>query len=263
VLATFTDSVPGASPSDFGAAVTWGDGIKTPSTTVIADGQGRFTVLGTHTYVNAGIYTFGVQVTASSGAGATATGTATVTAPAKAEAPGLVVTTYRDVVDAFDDLTSLREAIAYANSHPGPDTITFDPSFFGKDRRTIVLTGGPLVLTDPATTTIIGPGARRLALSGGGRSGVFDIEGGSLALSGLTIAGGNADRGGAILNDRGRLSLTDVIIRDNRANMGGGLYNDGSTTFSRVSIEGNHATVGPQVFNTRAATLFWRGSRAK
>src|SRR5262249_52537132 len=145
----------------FGAAITWGDGITTPSTTVIADGPGRFAVLGTHTYADAGIYTFGVQVTAGSRAGAAASGTATVTAPAKAEARGPVVRTYRDVVHAFDDLPSLREAIAYANSHPGPDTITFDPSFFGKARRTIVLTGGPLVLTDPATTTIIGPGANR------------------------------------------------------------------------------------------------------
>jgi hypothetical protein len=169
----------------------------------------------------------------------------------------------RDGVLEFDDLTNLREAIAYANSHPGPDTITFDPSFFGKARRTIDLTGGPLVLTDPATTTIIGPGARLLTISGGGRSGVFDIEGGSLALSGLTITRGRARNGGGIRNEHGRLSLTGVIIRDNRASMGGGLYNDGRTTFSGVSIESNHARIGPELFNTRAATLLWRRSPVK
>jgi hypothetical protein len=190
---------------------------------------------------------------------ATATGAGPATFALKnAVALSLVVTTQHDVVDDIDDLTSLREAISYANSHPGPDTITFDPSISGKARRTIVLTGGPLVLTDPATTTIIGPGARLLAISGGGRSRVFDIEGGSLALSGLTIARGRARNGGGIRNERGRLSLTDVFIRDNRANMGGGLYNDGRTTFSGVSIESNHARIGPELFNTRAATLFWR-----
>jgi parallel beta-helix repeat protein len=179
------------------------------------------------------------------------------------EIPGVTGTPKPIVVNVTDGLTGLREAIAYANSHPGPDTIILDPPAGGAKPRMMTLTGGPLVLTDPATTRIIGPGARRLSLSGGGRSGVFDIEGGSLDLSGVTITGGRAGRGGGILNDRGRLSLSDVVIRENRANMGGGLYNDGRTTFSRVLIEGNHATVGPEVFNTRAAMLFWRGSPAK
>ena len=82
-----------------------------------------------------------------------------------------MLTTARDVVDQFDNLTSLREAIAYANSHPGPDTITFDPSAFGKTPQTIVLTGGPLVLTDPATTTIVGPGVKRLTIRARARAG--------------------------------------------------------------------------------------------
>jgi hypothetical protein len=174
------------------------------------------------------------------------------------EAASLVLTTTRDVVDQFDGLTSLREAIAYANSHPGPDTIILDPPALGSKSQTIRLTGGPLVLTDPATTTIIGPGARRLTLSGGGRSRVFDIEGGSLDLSGVTIAGGKAARGGGVLNEGGQLALTDVVIHGNRARMGGGLYNDGRTTFSGVTINGNRALIGGNVFNTTRATLHWR-----
>jgi hypothetical protein len=159
------------------------------------------------------------------------------------------------VVLEFDDLTSLREAIAYANSHPGPDTITFDPAVSGKERRTIKLKGGPLVLTDPATTTIIGPGARLLSLSGGGKSRVFDIEGGSLALEGVTITGGRADRGGGIRNDGGTLWLDHVTIRGNRAKVGGGLYNNGSAALSGVILRGNSARVGSGLFSTRQATL--------
>src|SRR5262249_37823801 len=139
-----------------------------------------------------------------------ATGSASVNLT-NTEAPSLVVTTYRDVVDSTDGLTSLREAIAYANSHPGPDTIRLDPAVFGTRARTIRLTGGPLVLTDPATTTILGPGARRLTVRGDGRSRVFDIQGGAAALSGLTIAG-------RVRNGGDPMELTRVLVRHRAAN---------------------------------------------
>jgi hypothetical protein len=163
-------------------------------------------------------------------------------------------------VQEFDNLASLREAIAYANSHPGPDTIVFDPASFGTRRRTIRLTGGPLVLTNSATTTIIGPGPNVLTLSGGGKSRVIDIEGGSLALERVTISGGNAGtgNGGGIRNDGGKLWLNDVVLRGNRAREGGGLFNNGSATLTDVVSRGNTARAGPGLFSTRRATLAWR-----
>jgi hypothetical protein len=174
------------------------------------------------------------------------------------ERPSLVVTTALDEMSTTNGLTSLREAIAYANSLPGPHTITFAPAVFGSKRRTINLIGGPLVLTDPATITIAGPGAKLLTISGGGKSEVFDVEGGSLALSGVTIANGNAELGGGLRNEGGRLALSNVAIRGNRAIVGGGLFNDGRTSMSGVLIKGNRARVGCGLFSTRAATLAWR-----
>jgi hypothetical protein len=161
------------------------------------------------------------------------------------------------VADQFDDLASLRAAIAFANSHAGPDTITFEPAASGKTPRTIKLIGGPLVLTDPATTTIVGPGATRLTIKGDGKSRVFDIKGGSLAISGVTVTGGNAHRGngGGIRNDGGTLWIDDVVLRGNRARKGGGLFNDGVTTLTDVVMRGNTARKGPRVFSTRTATL--------
>jgi parallel beta-helix repeat protein len=168
----------------------------------------------------------------------------------------------RDAVLEFDDLASLRAAIAYANSHPGPETIIFDPADSGTKPKTIRLIGGPLVLTNPATTTIIGPGAKQLTITGGDRSRVFDIEGGSVAISGLTITGGRANDGGGLLNDGGTLQLTDVTIRGNRARLGGGLFNSGAVALSDVIIRGNTARVGSDLFNTRRAILSWRRSPA-
>jgi hypothetical protein len=77
-LATFTDSDPGASPSDFSAGIDWGDGISTPITTVTEPQPGVFDVLGTHTYDVAGNYTYSVQVTDNSGHKLTTTGSASV-----------------------------------------------------------------------------------------------------------------------------------------------------------------------------------------
>ena len=39
-----------------------------------------------------------------------------------------------------------------------------------------------------------------LTVSGDQASGVFAIEGGSAAISGVTVSGGRADRGGGVLN---------------------------------------------------------------
>jgi hypothetical protein len=112
-----------------------------------------------------------------------------------------------------------------------------------------------LVLTDPATTTILGPGAKRPTIRGGGKGRVFDIEGGSLALEGLTIAGGRAVRGGGILNHGGTLALDHAVLRGNRADVGGALFNDGKATLTHVVIRGNTTRVGSGLFNARNTTL--------
>jgi hypothetical protein len=180
------------------------------------------------------------------------------TGPSESEAPTPIQATAPSE-QVVTDLAGLRAAIAYANSHRGPDTILFDPAGFGIKPKTIRLIGGPLVLTEPATITIIGPGANLLTLSGGGKSRVFDIEGGSLALEGMTITGGRADRGGGILNDGGRLALDHVVLRGNHARVGGGLYNNGAATLTDVTIRANTARVGSGLFSARNATLAWRG----
>jgi hypothetical protein len=154
------------------------------------------------------------------------------------------------------DPAGLHAAIAYANSHPGPDTIRFDPAGSGTRHKAIWLIGGPLVLTNPSGTTIIGPGAKRLTFRGDSQGSVFEVQGGPLALSGLTIAGGRAENGGGIQNDRGRLSLTDVILRNNSARVrGGGLFNNGDATLTNVTVSANSAKVGGGIANQGTLVL--------
>lgn len=84
-----------------------------------------------------------------------------------------------DVDDAATEGT-LRWALASANANAGPDTIDFDPAVFDArpGRTKIVLTAGQLVPTDAATTTIAGPAAYRLTISGNRASRVFLVDGG-------------------------------------------------------------------------------------
>ena len=105
---------------------------------------------------------------------------------------------------------SLRQAILDANTNAGDDAIVFSSLF--NSRQTITLTGGQLTLTDTATTTITGPGANLLTVSGNGAGRVFQVtDGAAAALSGLTITGGSSDTGGGVRNDgtaKGHLRVT-------------------------------------------------------
>ena len=99
--------------------------------------------------------------------------------------------TVRTAADSGD--SSLRAAIAAAA--PG-DTIIFDHRL---DGQTIALTSGQLTIAEDLS--IVGPGAGKLTVSGGGLSRVFAVGAGdTVSLSGLTIANGSADEGGGILN---------------------------------------------------------------
>jgi hypothetical protein len=86
----------------------------------------------------------------------------------------------------------LRQAIAQANSDGGGDTIVFSSLF--DTPQTITLTGGQLELSGTTSpTTITGPGANLLKVSGNNSSRVFLVDANvSASISGLTITDGNA-----------------------------------------------------------------------
>ena len=165
----FTDTNPNSTASDYTSVVVLGDGNSVTlnssgvvsgsagaSGRIVADGSG-FDVQLSYTYAKIlSNQTFGVTVTDAGGV-STSASTSTFSV---AETPSLVVTTVSDVVNPYDGLTSLREAVAYANSLPGGGTITFAPGLAG---QTIVLTSDKLELTNTTgDITIQGPGRTNL-----------------------------------------------------------------------------------------------------
>jgi hypothetical protein len=93
-VATFTDANPSAQAGDFTATIQWGDG-KTSQGTIAANGNGGFSVSGSHTFGPAGSYAVSVRITDKGGATTTAQGTATVTD----SIPALTVTLTQNRVD--------------------------------------------------------------------------------------------------------------------------------------------------------------------
>ncbi len=158
------------------------------------------------------------------------------TAPTPAS---LVVTTITDVVNPYDGVTSLREAIDYANTLSGPQTITFDPSLFANGPATISLSESDDFSTSPAAfgitglVTIQGPatangnGLTITVAASATPMRFFDVDvGASLTLDDLELTGGvaqggpgQAGVGGAILNF-GSLTVQSCTI-DNCSAIGG------------------------------------------
>jgi CSLREA domain-containing protein len=136
---------------------------------------------------------------------------------------------------------SLRSAINQANLQ-GAGNISVDTSQLGgSGPYTATLTEGVLELS--TVINLAGPGAAQFLVSGGGTSGVFEVDAGANAtISGLTATlGMSADSGGAITND-GTLTLSNVSVSNSTAaSNGGGIYNAGALTVNSSEISANSA----------------------
>jgi hypothetical protein len=179
------------------------------------------------------------------------------------ETPSLVVTTALDVVDATDGLTSLREAVSYANLKAGADTVTFDASLAGSVLR---LTRGEIEITDAVTIdgggvititgdakgddlTIAGGPITDVAASGARRlddnSRIFNVTDFDAAttLDGLVLTGGRTTgQGGAVRSDSA-LTTTNSTVSGNsttgRSADGGGIYGRTDVTLTNSTVSGN------------------------
>ena len=145
------------------------------------------------------------------------------------QSPGAapLAATYTVTTTADSGAGSLRAAIEAANANPGPDEITFSLAY----PATITLASALPSIS--GNLTITGPGAASLTISGGGVARIFYVQTGvTVSISGLTLTGGNADRGGAIYNF-GALTITNSVLTSNTATqVGGAIANTGAGTLT-------------------------------
>ncbi|HEX4795572.1 MAG TPA: choice-of-anchor Q domain-containing protein, partial [Humisphaera sp.] len=170
------------------------------------------------------------------------------------------VNTISDASKAGTKLVSLRQAVASANSHPGPDTIQFSTGIFAAGAlHRILLTKGEIVFTDKTgATTINGPGAAVLAVDGQKASRIFNIQAGvTVSISGVWVTNGFAPGGGfggGIFN-AGMLTLRSSTISNNAVDgstapypgsqdgsgRGGGIYSTGTLNLQNSNVSSNTA----------------------
>jgi CSLREA domain-containing protein len=167
---------------------------------------------------------------------------------APAGAAVLAVTKTADTLDGrCDSDCSLREAVVAANQGGAArDAIVLAPGVYrltragaGEDQAAT----GDLDVTAPLT--VIGAGADKTFIDGGGLDRVFHAEDTSLELLALTVQGGRVvGQGGGVKCD-GLLGVYRALIRGNTAagkdGAAGGLYVDGSLVMHESTVAGNLA----------------------
>ena len=169
------------------------------------------------------------------------------------DSPSLVVTTLDDASTDTDQLTSLREAMEYANTIPAfnnanppvanpPSIITFAANLATDQRPGTINLLAPLPVINARTAVAIqGLGARILTIDGSGAGGSVFQNRTNTTISGLTITGGSGNPfGGGIYNNRGSLTVDACTIAGNTASNGGGIGTvDGGLVLTNTTVSGN------------------------
>ncbi|MGH8473590.1 MAG: CSLREA domain-containing protein, partial [Gammaproteobacteria bacterium] len=171
----------------------------------------------------------------------------------------ITVDTLSDEINTDGDC-SLREAITSANSDSlidacaiggGADSISFSVA------GTVALTSSLPPIT--SAVDIIGPVGDPIIISGSGAAQLFVVgNGGLLRLDGLTLSGGLASDGGAIINNiGGTLTVFNSTFSGNRAQQSGGaIRNLGVATVVNSTFASNSAAEsGGALANSGVGTM--------
>jgi parallel beta helix pectate lyase-like protein/PKD domain-containing protein len=165
------------------------------------------------------------------------------------ESPLLIVSSTNDEFDFYDGEITLREALYYSGLDGSGDTISFAPEL---DQATLTLAAGELHI--PHDVAIDASGLSRLTVDGAGLDRVF-LTSAEVGLTGLTVTGGSAARGGAIYNT-GALTIADVELSGNMAaTEGGAIYNTGTLSVRDTTLSDNTAAMGGAISSDGVVTI--------
>src|SRR5829696_7771180 len=150
---------------------------------------------------------------------------------------------------------SLREAVLAANTHPGEDVILLHAGIY---RLTIAGNenagaAGARHLQD--NLVLIGDGARRTVIDGGGIDRIFQVPGGITAeIRDVTLRNGRAPGTGGAIQNSGRLTVAGSVLTGNSsvsgaagAGFGGAIFtggSDSSLVLTASTLAGNTAQGG-------------------
>ncbi|MFR1518885.1 MAG: YDG domain-containing protein [Clostridia bacterium] len=189
------------------------------------------------------------------------------------ENESLVVTTERDVVNAFDGMISLREAISYAKdgttAADGTKTITFDPAVFTAENHTIKLgstlgilpnafgADNPLTIDGAVSETV------SVVIDGGRENGAGGVQilrinsGNTVTLQNLTLQNGYVGGNGGAIFNYGTVTVANSTLTGNSAdNSGGAIYNSGALTVINSTLTDNTADYsGGAIYNDGILTV--------
>jgi hypothetical protein len=140
---------------------------------------------------------------------------------------------------------TLRSAIAQASTAAG-STIQFQSGLTG----TIFLTSA--LPTISQSVTITGPGANTLTISGNNSYQILNISSGTVAISGLTFANGNAHGDAGAIFNSGALTLSNSTFSGNYGDYGGAVTSYGAMTVTNCTFSGNTAVNGGGAINSNA-----------
>lgn len=168
------------------------------------------------------------------------------------QAATITVDTLEDVIDNTNGDCSLREAITAANNEAPEDNCVA-----GSGADEIVFAGGltgsialqsafPFLSSD---ITITGPGRTQLTISGENNYRIFWISGGTVSISGITVANGYSgdlqQAGGIFVGEPAELSLRNCRVMDNVADgTGGGIYVIGTLSVDNCIVSNNESYNG-------------------
>lgn len=164
-----------------------------------------------------------------------------------ADTAGAAVYTPTKLTDSADGACdidcSLREAVIAANARAGEDVILLNQGIYVLSRagNETAAAAGDLNLTDDLV--LIGQGATRTGINGGGLDRIFQIPGGiTVEIRDVTLSNGRSTGAGGAIRNEGVLTIARSVIEGNStvagtagAGFGGAILTDGAESTLTVT----------------------------